>query len=125
GDECVLMTVITGDALSLLRDLQDSQVVDLCMGVLRELFQEQVTSFAQFVICPCVDRVCCRLGSSGLCGSDVALQDVPDPVRFFVTRWSRDPWSRMSYSFVKTGGSGEAYDIIAEDVQGKLFFAGE
>ncbi|RXN13440.1 Lysine-specific histone demethylase [Labeo rohita] len=86
------MTVITGDALSLLRDLQDSQVVDLCMSVLRELFQEQ---------------------------------DVPDPVRFFVTHWSRDPWSRMSYSFVKTGGSGEAYDIIAEDVQGKLFFAGE
>uniref|UniRef100_A0A9J8CMT6 [histone-H3]-N(6),N(6)-dimethyl-L-lysine(4) FAD-dependent demethylase n=1 Tax=Cyprinus carpio carpio TaxID=630221 RepID=A0A9J8CMT6_CYPCA len=92
GEECVLMTVVTGEALSLLRDLQDSQVVDLCMSVLRELFQEQ---------------------------------EVPDPLRFLVTRWSTDPWAQMSYSFVKTGGSGEAYDIIAEDVQRKLFFAGE
>lgn len=31
----------------------------------------------------------------------------------------------MAYSFVKTGGTGEAYDIIAEDIQGKVFFAGE
>lgn len=31
----------------------------------------------------------------------------------------------MAYSFVKTGGSGEAYDIIAEDIQGTIFFAGE
>ncbi|ROI15267.1 Lysine-specific histone demethylase 1B [Anabarilius grahami] len=92
GEECVLMTVITGEALALVRDLQDTQVVDLCMSVLRELFQEQ---------------------------------DVPDPVKYFVTHWSKDSWSQMSYSFVKTGGSGEAYDIIAEDLQGKLFFAGE
>ncbi|XP_056597117.1 lysine-specific histone demethylase 2 [Triplophysa dalaica] len=92
GKECVLMSVITGEALALVRDLQDSQVVDLCMDVLKKLFQEE---------------------------------EVPDPVKYFVTHWSRDPWSQMSYSFVKTGGSGEAYDIIAEDVQGKLFFAGE
>lgn len=31
----------------------------------------------------------------------------------------------MAYSFVKTGGSGEAYDVIAEDIQGTIFFAGE
>ncbi len=59
------------------------------------------------------------------CVSDSVPQEVPDPLRFLVTRWSTDPWAQMSYSFVKTGGSGEAYDIIAEDVQGKLFFAGE
>lgn len=31
----------------------------------------------------------------------------------------------MAYSFVKTGGSGEAYDVLAEDIQGTIFFAGE
>ncbi|XP_045440267.1 lysine-specific histone demethylase 1B isoform X5 [Pipistrellus kuhlii] len=52
-------------------------------------------------------------------------QEVPDPTKYFVTRWSTDPWIQMAYSFVKTGGSGEAYDIIAEEIQGTLFFAGE
>ncbi|XP_030644941.1 lysine-specific histone demethylase 1B [Chanos chanos] len=92
GKQSVLMSVITGEALSAVRDLQDKEIVDLCMKVLRELFKEQ---------------------------------EVPEPLRYFVTRWSKDTWSQMSYSFVRTGGSGEAYDIIAEDVQGKVFFAGE
>jgi len=55
----------------------------------------------------------------------LSRQDVPEPLRSLVTHWSRDPWSQMSYSFVKTGGSGEAYDVLAEDVQGRVFFAGE
>lgn len=92
GKHAVLMSVITGDAVPAVRDMEDEEVVDECMKVLRELFKEQ---------------------------------EVPEPVHFFVTHWSKDMWSQMSYSFVKTGGSGEAYDIIAEDVQGKVFFAGE
>lgn len=52
-------------------------------------------------------------------------QEVPDPTKYFVTRWSTEPWIQMAYSFVKTGGSGEAYDIIAEEIQGTIFFAGE
>uniref|UniRef100_A0A8C4F6N7 [histone-H3]-N(6),N(6)-dimethyl-L-lysine(4) FAD-dependent demethylase n=1 Tax=Dicentrarchus labrax TaxID=13489 RepID=A0A8C4F6N7_DICLA len=92
GKQAVLMSVITGDAVSAVRDMEDKEVVDECMKVLRELFKEQ---------------------------------EVPEPVNFFVTHWSKDMWSQMSYSFVKTGGSGEAYDILAEDVQGKVFFAGE
>ncbi|XP_071469817.1 lysine-specific histone demethylase 2 isoform X1 [Marmota flaviventris] len=52
-------------------------------------------------------------------------QEVPEPTKYFVTRWSTEPWIQMAYSFVKTFGSGEAYDIIAEDIQGTVFFAGE
>ncbi|KAJ7991478.1 hypothetical protein DPEC_G00284290 [Dallia pectoralis] len=92
GKRSVLMSVVTGEAVTSIRDMEDKDVADQCLKVLRDLFKEQ---------------------------------EVPEPVKYFVTRWSRDRWSQMSYSFVKTGGSGEAYDIIAEDVQGKLFFAGE
>ncbi|XP_010071247.1 PREDICTED: lysine-specific histone demethylase 1B isoform X2 [Pterocles gutturalis] len=92
GKQSILMSVVTGDAVTTIQNLDDKQVVQQCMTVLRELFKEQ---------------------------------EVPDPVKFFVTRWSKDPWLQMAYSFVKTGGSGEAYDIMAEDIQGKVFFAGE
>nr|XP_057904008.1 lysine-specific histone demethylase 2 isoform X2 [Doryrhamphus excisus] len=92
GKQAVLMSVIAGDAVAAVRDMEDEDVVHECVKVLRELFKEQ---------------------------------EVPEPLRSFVTHWSKDTWSQMSYSFVKMGGSGEAYDIIAEDVQGKLFFAGE
>uniref|UniRef100_A0A8C3TNW8 Lysine demethylase 1B n=1 Tax=Catharus ustulatus TaxID=91951 RepID=A0A8C3TNW8_CATUS len=92
GKESILMSVVTGDAVTTIKNIDDQQVLQQCMTVLRELFKEQ---------------------------------EVPDPVKFFVTRWSNDPWLQMAYSFVKTGGSGEAYDMIAEDIQGKVFFAGE
>uniref|UniRef100_K7G358 [histone-H3]-N(6),N(6)-dimethyl-L-lysine(4) FAD-dependent demethylase n=1 Tax=Pelodiscus sinensis TaxID=13735 RepID=K7G358_PELSI len=92
GKYSVLMSVVTGDAVTTIKNLDDKQVLQLCMTVLRELFKEQ---------------------------------EVPDPVKYFVTRWSKDPWSQMAYSFVKTSGSGEAYDVIAEDIQGTIFFAGE
>ncbi|XP_048407671.1 lysine-specific histone demethylase 2 isoform X4 [Stegostoma tigrinum] len=92
GEHCVLMSVISGDAVAVIQDMQEQQVAELCMSVLRELFKEG---------------------------------EVPDPVRYFVTHWSKDPWAQMAYSFIKAGGSGEAYDIIAEDIQGKVFFAGE
>ncbi|XP_045151689.1 lysine-specific histone demethylase 1B [Echinops telfairi] len=90
--QSVLMSVIAGEAVASLKDLDSKQVLQQCMATLRELFKEQ---------------------------------EVPDPTKYFVTRWSTDPWIQMAYSFVKTGGSGEAYDIIAEEIQGKVFFAGE
>ncbi len=36
------MSVITGDAVPAVRDMEDKEVVDECIKVLRELFKEQV-----------------------------------------------------------------------------------
>lgn len=43
GDQCVLMSVITGDAQAMVKDLEDKEVVELCMNVLRDLYKEQVS----------------------------------------------------------------------------------
>ena len=49
---------------------------------------------------------------AGIFGSNA----VPTPKETVVTRWRADPWSRGSYSFVSTGSSGNAYDMLATPV---------
>ena len=46
-------------------------------------------------------------------------------VKFHVTRWGRDQWSRGSYSYIRAGSSGEDIEKLAEPLAGKVFFAGE
>jgi [histone H3]-N6,N6-dimethyl-L-lysine4 FAD-dependent demethylase len=51
--------------------------------------------------------------------------NVPDPIQSICTRWGSDPFSYGSYSHVSVQSSGEDYDILAENVGNRLFFAGE
>ncbi|KAF8370156.1 hypothetical protein HHK36_031787 [Tetracentron sinense] len=51
--------------------------------------------------------------------------DVPNPIQTICTRWGSDPLCHGSYSHVRVGSSGSDYDILAENVGGRLFFAGE
>ena len=53
------------------------------------------------------------------------FQTVPDPVKSIVTRWGKDPFSKMAYSFVAKDGVGEDYTTLSEDVAKKVYFAGE
>ncbi|KAL5061785.1 hypothetical protein RYX36_023522 [Vicia faba] len=50
---------------------------------------------------------------------------VPDPIQSICTRWGSDPLSYGSYSHVSVHSSGKDYDILAENVGNRLFFAGE
>jgi lysine-specific histone demethylase 1 len=53
------------------------------------------------------------------------LPNVPVPSDSIVTRWSQEKFSRGSYSFVKVGASGADYDVMAEPIDHRVFFAGE
>eukprot|EP00958_Prasinococcus_capsulatus_P008480 scaffold830_cov377-Prasinococcus_capsulatus_cf.AAC.19 len=50
---------------------------------------------------------------------------VVKPLKCVCTRWSGDPYARGSYSHVQVGAMGEDYDVLAEAVGERLFFAGE
>lgn len=50
---------------------------------------------------------------------------VPNPIQTVCTKWGSDPLCRGSYSHVRVGSSGRDYDILAENIGERLFFAGE
>lgn len=51
--------------------------------------------------------------------------DLPEPVSWINTRWSSDPFSYGSYSYLPVGASSEDYDFLATPFNNQLFFAGE
>jgi len=53
------------------------------------------------------------------------FSDVPEPDDYWITSWGMDSFSKMSYSYMATGSNGRDYDIMAADVDDKVFFAGE
>ncbi|XP_041360495.1 lysine-specific histone demethylase 1B-like [Gigantopelta aegis] len=51
--------------------------------------------------------------------------DVPPPTNYFLSHWREDQYAGMVYSYLPVGKDGSVYDIMAEDVDKKIFFAGE
>jgi monoamine oxidase len=50
---------------------------------------------------------------------------VPRPTNVAITRWSRDRFSRGSYSYIPVGASAADQNTLAEPVGGRILFAGE
>lgn len=50
---------------------------------------------------------------------------IPSPEAHVVTRWSSDPFSLGSYSYIPVGGSGDDMDALAEPIGDRIYFAGE
>ncbi len=88
----ILVTTVSGEALSEYQKLSDLEIVSKCLTCLRHMFP---------------------------------LEDVPAPSGHVVSRWGADPFAQMSYSYAAVGSTGEDYDYMAQDVAGKIFFAGE
>ncbi|MFT3674154.1 FAD-dependent oxidoreductase [Aestuariivirga sp.] len=50
---------------------------------------------------------------------------VTEPSRIETTTWESDPYSAGAYMYLPPGVTSEELDVIAEPVDGRLFFAGE
>jgi monoamine oxidase len=50
---------------------------------------------------------------------------IPNPTHLLRTRWSSNPHTFGSYSFATAGSDTSAFDVLAQDIDKKLFFAGE
>lgn len=51
--------------------------------------------------------------------------DIPSPNQHVITRWSQDPHSFGSYSFIPKGADSDMRVDLAAPVEGKIYFAGE
>lgn len=50
---------------------------------------------------------------------------IPSPDRYLIKRWSQDPLSYGSYSYLPIGASIKECEMLAEPIANKIYFAGE
>ncbi|MEO0896860.1 MAG: NAD(P)/FAD-dependent oxidoreductase [Bacteroidota bacterium] len=51
--------------------------------------------------------------------------DIPQPTHMLRTKWHENPYTFGSYSFARPGLGSKGYKLLKEDVDNKIFFAGE
>jgi len=51
--------------------------------------------------------------------------NIPQPERVISSRWTSEPHIHGAFSFVPLGGTSDEYEVLAESVADRIFFAGE
>lgn len=51
--------------------------------------------------------------------------NIPEPTQHLITRWHSDPFSYGAYSYVPFTTTSKDYEILAEPIADRVFFAGE
>ena len=51
--------------------------------------------------------------------------DLPNPVKFLRTKWNTNKFSYGSYSYVNKDGNSKAFEVLSQDINKQVFFAGE
>lgn len=69
------------------------------------------------------DKIWLEKAMKGL--SQVFGKDIPAPENYLTVRWGKDKFSYGSYSYIAKEASGTEYDVLAEPIDNRLFFAGE
>lgn len=53
------------------------------------------------------------------------FRKAPDPVEHLITDWVADPFARGSFSYTAVGATDQDRTVLAEPIEGQVFFAGE
>ena len=52
-------------------------------------------------------------------------EDIPNPTHHLITRWSQDPFSFGSYSYMAPAANNDMREDLAADIDKRIFFGGE
>lgn len=52
-------------------------------------------------------------------------KNIPNPVKVYVTKWGKDPFSKGPYSYNKVKMQKKVRSSLGKSVKGRVYFAGE
>jgi lysine-specific histone demethylase 1 len=124
----VLLSLVAGEAASIMENISDDIIIGRCLAVLRGIFGNSQVPQVNIIII--IISILIKIIIT------IIIIIIIKPKEAVVTRWRSDPWTRGSYSFVSVDSSGNDYEHLSEPIAPpgsstsgqqvpRVFFAGE